>query len=231
MSSKKEIIKLITKENYYKKLNLKLKLTTKAILDLLVKYTNKEYTCYPSQQHIAEQLNIDRVTVNRHIKKLEKMKYITILKNRTSKEQQFDNNIYFLNIFFISTKSSITNIKNILTNSYKSIEKKLFKDLEHKTKEDFKATGFDELKEEDYSFNIETFIDNLEKETKLKKTSILATIVNIQEQIKNNHIFNIRNYIITAFENAMKEQNIKDKVNIISNSIDNDFKEKLLLFA
>lgn len=219
---------MITKENYYRKLNLKLNLITKAILDLLVEYSDKDYTCYPTQEYISEQLNISRATVNRHIKKLEKLKYITITKNRTSREQKFDNNIYFLNIFFMSVESEKVNVKNILKNCYRSIEQKLFKELE--TTEETHIDSFDTLEKTECDFDIDNFINDLVEKTKLKKITVLSTIVNIQEQMKSNHIFNIKNYIVTAFKNAIEEQNIKDKINITVGALDLSFKEDLLLY-
>ena len=58
-------------------------------------------------------------------------------------------------------------------------------------------------------FDVEKFIEHLMKVTKLKKINVLSTIVNIQEQMKGNHIFNIKNYIEKAFRNAVEEQSIK----------------------
>lgn len=219
---------MITKDNYYKKLNLKLKLTTRAVLDLLIKFSSKEYTCYPTQEYIAKELNISRATANRHIKKLEKMKYITIIKNRTSKEQQFDNNIYFLNIFFMGAKSSKANIETVLKNTYKYIEQKLFKELENTD-----LTHIDDmnaLEKTECDFSVDNFINDLIEKTKLKKINVLSTIVNIQEQMKNNHIFNIKNYIEKAFSNAIVEQKIKDKINGVVDALDVDCRESLLLY-
>ena len=219
---------MITKENYYRKLNLKLKPTQKAILDLLVKYSSKDFTCYPTQEYIAKEINMTRETVNRHIKKFEKMKFITIIKNRTNKEQKFDNNIYFLNIFFMGVKSNASYINNILKNSYKYIESKIFKQLE-----EIKGQNFDNFydleKEKDFDFNIEEFINNLAESTKLKKINILSTIVNIQDKLKDSHIGNIRNYIVTCFSNAIDEQRIKDKINITANALPTELKENLRL--
>lgn len=219
---------MITKENYYKKLGLKLKITTRTILDMLIKFSDKDYTCYPGQDYIAKELNVSRATVNRHIKKLEKLKYITIIKNRTTTEQQFDNNIYFLNVFFIAARGSIKNIKNILKNSYRYIEKKLYKDIERK-----KGKGIKDIyeieEEKNINFNIDNFINELIDKTKLKKINVLSTIVNIQNQMQGEHIFNIKNYINKSFENAINEQNIRDKINITANALPEDYKENLRL--
>ena len=228
MSLKKGTNKLITKENYYKKLNLKLKVTTKAILDILVQYSNKDYTCYPSQIYISDQLNISRATANRHIKKLERLKYITIIKNRTSREQQFDNNVYFINIFFMTERSEQMSVKNILKNTYRAIEQKLFRELE--TTDLTHIDNFYTLEKKECDFDIDKFINDLVEKTKLKKISVLSTIVNIQEQMKGNHIFNIKNYIVAAFENAIEEQNMRDKINITAGALDKNYKEDLLLF-
>ena len=220
---------MITKDNYYDKLNLKLKPTLKAVLDLLVKYSDKKHTCYPSQEYIANKLNVTRETINRTIKKLEELKYITISKHKETKTQKYFNNIYYINILADSKKSSIQKVKDTLKNKFKEVEKKLLKKISELPGESI--DDIYNIEAENLDLNIDTFIDNLIDKTGLKKINILSTIVNIQEQIKNNHIFNIKNYINKAFNNAMKEEQIKDIFHFIHKKLPGDFKENLLLIS
>lgn len=220
---------MITKENYYTKLNLNLKLTTKAILDTLVKYADKDWTCYPSQQYIADKLNLSRATVNRHIMKLEEMKYITISKHKTSKEQKFFNNIYHINILADTKKNNLKKVQTVLKKKFKEVEKKFFE----------KVSAFPggnisdmyDIEEKNFDFNITAFIDNLIENTGLKKINVLSTIVNIQEQLKNDHIYNIKNYIKKSFNNAIGEEKIKDITYLINKSLPGDYRENLLLIS
>lgn len=220
---------MITKENYYTKLNLNLKITTKAILDFLVKYADKDYTCYPSQQYIADKLGLSRATVNRHIMKLEEMKYITISKHKRSKEQKFFNNIYHINILADTKKNNFKRIKNVLKNKFREIEKKLFNKAVEMPGESI--SDMYDIEEKNFDFNIDVFLDNLIDRTGLKKINILSTIVNIQEQLRNGHIYNIKNYINKAFSNAMREEEIRDITHYITKALPGDFKENLLLIS
>lgn len=220
---------MITKDNYYNKLNLKLKPTVKAVLDLLVKYSDKEYTCYPSQEYIADKLSVTRETVNRTIKKLEELKYITISKHKETDTQKFFNNIYYINILADSKKGSLKKVKDTLKSKFKEIEKKLFDTLG-----EIKGNSIDDfydIEGENLDFNINTFIDDLIDKTGLKKINVLSTIVNIQEQMRTDHIYHIKNYINKSFANASKEEKIKDVFHFIHKKLPGDLKEKLLLIS
>lgn len=66
---------------------------SKNVYCLLVSYTGKENTCFPSLKTIAENLNISKTTVIKSIKELIKYNLILVTKSK-SVQANYDNNIY-----------------------------------------------------------------------------------------------------------------------------------------
>ena len=56
--------------------------TSKLVLVLLANYANECNECYPSQIHIAKRAGCSSRSVMTHIKKLEKSKYLMVIKTR-----------------------------------------------------------------------------------------------------------------------------------------------------
>ena len=82
-----------------KALNTPLKCSTKKLILLkLADNANDEGICWPSYQHIADQCELSKRTVMRHIKGLEEMGVLSVNKRRQSSNQNHSN-LYKLNLF------------------------------------------------------------------------------------------------------------------------------------
>lgn len=195
--------KTLNKYNCLDKIDLNLKPTPMSILRELVKLSNN-YISYPSQQYIADKLNICRATVNRYVQTFQKDGILTVIKSKTE-EQKFANNIYFLNFFFDALKEDKAKISSLLESAYNSYFEKAIAEAES-GKTDF----YDRFDVEDET--LEQVIESIRAKTGLKTISVLNVILNISEKVKTTHIINLKNYIEKAFKNAMAEQGLRENL-------------------
>ena len=91
---------------------------SKLVLLLLANYADEKGECYPSQKHLGEMCGCSRVTVNKHIQKLEKDNFITIKKGASV----FSYNIYRLHLSVkkvnATSKLSLHNTQEIHISSF-----------------------------------------------------------------------------------------------------------------
>lgn len=92
---------------------------SKLVLLMVANYADEKGESYPSQEHLAKLCQCTRVSVNRHIKELEKQGFLSI---RKTKNGMFGYNTYKLNIdtfvknSYIPCKDSTHNTQDILIN-------------------------------------------------------------------------------------------------------------------
>lgn len=91
---------------------------SKLVLLMIANYSDEKGECYPSQDHLAKLCQCTRVSVNRHIKELEKQGFLSI---RKTKNGLFGYNTYKLNLGYVNNidipcKSSTHNTQDILIN-------------------------------------------------------------------------------------------------------------------
>jgi hypothetical protein len=88
---------------------------SKLVLLMVANYADEKGEAYPSQDHLAKLCQCTRVSVNKHIKELEKLNYLSI---RKTKNGMFGYNTYKLNMSFvnninIASKESLHNTQDI----------------------------------------------------------------------------------------------------------------------
>ena len=88
---------------------------SKLLLLMIANYANEKGESYPSQDHLAKLCQCTRVSVNKHIKDLEKNNFLSI---RKTKNGMFGYNTYTLNMgsvnnFDIASKESLHNTQDI----------------------------------------------------------------------------------------------------------------------
>ena len=93
---------------------------SKLVLLMVANYANEKGESYPSQDHLAKLCQCTRVSVNKHIKDLEKNNFLSI---RKTKNGMFGYNTYTLNMgsvnnFDIASKESLHNTQDIQITSY-----------------------------------------------------------------------------------------------------------------
>ena len=93
---------------------------SKLVLLMICNYANEKGEAYPSQEHLAKLCQCTRVSVNKHIKDLEKNNFLSI---RKTKNGMFGYNTYTLNMgsvnnFNIASKESLHNTQDIQITSY-----------------------------------------------------------------------------------------------------------------
>jgi len=93
---------------------------SKLVLLMVANYANEKGESYPSQDHLAKLCQCTRVSVNKHIKDLEKNNFLSI---RKTKNGMFGYNTYTLNMgsvnnFNIASKESLHNTQDIQITSY-----------------------------------------------------------------------------------------------------------------
>ena len=72
---------------------------SKLVLLMIANYADENNEAYPSQDHLAKLCECTRVSVNKHIKQLEKLNFISIKK---TKNGMFGYNTYKLNIGYVN---------------------------------------------------------------------------------------------------------------------------------
>lgn len=72
---------------------------SKLVLLMIANYADENGEAYPSQEHLAKLCECTRVSVNKHIKQLEKLNFITIKK---TKNGMFGYNKYKLNLGYVN---------------------------------------------------------------------------------------------------------------------------------
>jgi len=93
---------------------------SKLVLLMVANYANEKGEAFPSQEHLAKLCQCTRVSVNKHIKDLEKNNFLSI---RKTKNGMFGYNTYTLNMgsvnnFDIASKESLHNTQDIQITSY-----------------------------------------------------------------------------------------------------------------
>jgi pyocin large subunit-like protein len=95
--------------------------TSKLVLLVLSNYADSENSCYPSQEHIATISHCSRRSVVTHIKQLEKLGFITVIRTKDGMKKQ---NRYILRCENISHNTNIYSGENIAQRKPKEIFKK-----------------------------------------------------------------------------------------------------------
>lgn len=93
---------------------------SKLILMMIANYADEKGESYPSQDHLAKLCQCTRVSVNKHVKDLERANFLSI---RKTKNGMFGYNTYTLNMgsvnnFDIASKESLHNTQDIQITSY-----------------------------------------------------------------------------------------------------------------
>tara|TARA_R100001369_G_scaffold78530_1_gene108227 strand:- start:580 stop:1173 length:594 start_codon:yes stop_codon:yes gene_type:complete len=98
---------------------------SKLVLLMIANYSNERNESYPSQTHLAKLCQCTRVSVNKHVKDLEKCGYLSI---RKQKNGMFGYNLYTLNInmekdslvnnLYIAGKESLHNTQDKLITQF-----------------------------------------------------------------------------------------------------------------
>jgi biotin operon repressor len=184
-------------------MKMKMKPTPLAVLRELVKLSN-DFVAYPSQQYIADKLNVCRATVNRCVQTFKKDGVLTVIKSKTA-DQKFANNTYFLNFFFDALKEDQNNIASTLESTYNSYFEKAIAEAEGGRTDFYDRTDIDDE-------TLEHVIESIRVKTGLKTISVLNVIMNISEKVKTTHIANLKNYIEKSFQNAIEEQGLRESV-------------------
>ena len=83
---------------------------SKLVLLMIANYANEYNEAYPSQQHLAKLCQCTRVSINKHIKDLNKLGLITTKKQK--------NNMYGYNLYVLNIKS----VNNIDTPNVNNID-------------------------------------------------------------------------------------------------------------
>ena len=91
---------------------------SKLVLLMLANYADEHGKCYPSQEHLAKLCQCTRVSVNKHIKKLEADNFLKISKE---KNWHYGYNTYVLNFgivknIYIANKDNLHNTQDKLIN-------------------------------------------------------------------------------------------------------------------
>jgi len=105
---------------------------SKLVLLMIANYANEKNESYPSQIHLAKLCQCTRVSVNKHIKDLEKSGYLSI---RKQKNGMFGYNLYTLNM------ESVNNINNGSVNNINLASKEYL----HYTQDKLKPLLFDKF--------------------------------------------------------------------------------------
>jgi len=98
---------------------------SKLVLLMVANYADEKGEAYPSQDHLAKLCQCTRVSVNKHIKELERNNYLSI---RKTKNGMFGYNTYTLNINYIK------NIDNGLVNNINLVSKEYLYNTQDKLK-------------------------------------------------------------------------------------------------
>jgi hypothetical protein len=104
---------------------------SKLVLLMVANYADEKGEAYPSQDHLAKLCQCTRVSVNKHIKELERSNYLSI---RKTKNGMFGYNTYTLNIDYVK------NIDNGLVNNINLVSKEYLyntQDIQNSLFEDF----------------------------------------------------------------------------------------------
>ena len=67
-----------------------------AIYVSLCRHADEDQKCFPSQELIAEELNIHRNTVRKHLDLFEEHNLIKVIRERNKDTKQWENNVYYL---------------------------------------------------------------------------------------------------------------------------------------
>ena len=89
---------------------------SKLVLLMIANYADEKGEAYPSQDHLAKLCQCTRVSVNKHVKELERSKYLSI---RKTKNGMFGYNTYTLNLGLVNNidKGLVNNI-NLVSKEY-----------------------------------------------------------------------------------------------------------------
>jgi|TARA_R110002050_G_scaffold220720_1_gene356540 hypothetical protein len=104
---------------------------SKLVLLMIANYADEKGEAYPSQDHLAKLCQCTRVSVNKHVKDLERSKYLSI---RKTKNGMFGYNTYTLNLGLVNNidKGLVNNI-NLVSKEYlyntQDIQNSLFEDF------------------------------------------------------------------------------------------------------
>ena len=104
---------------------------SKLVLLMIANYADEKGEAYPSQDHLAKLCQCTRVSVNKHVKDLERGKYLSI---RKTKNGMFGYNTYTLNLGLVNNidKGLVNNI-NLVSKEYlyntQDIQNSLFEDF------------------------------------------------------------------------------------------------------
>ena len=93
---------------------------SKLVLLMVANYADEQGQAYPSQEHLAKLCQCTRVSVNRHIKELERQGFLSIIK---TKNWHYGYNTYKLNMGYVTnidipSKPSTHNTQDILISDH-----------------------------------------------------------------------------------------------------------------
>ena len=148
---------------------------SKLLLLMICNYADEKGRAYPSQEHLAKLCQCSRMSIVRHIKELEKDKFITISKERNG---AFGYNLYTLNMNYV-TESYKANV----TESYIASNREL-----HNTQDIHKNI---------YSSKFEDFWDKVPRKIGKKKAKSIY-----ERLVKSNEVS--EDVLIDAMDNYSK---------------------------
>ncbi|HHV25971.1 MAG TPA: helix-turn-helix domain-containing protein [Tissierellia bacterium] len=218
----------ITKYNYAFKFGLKLKPTTKAILDYVVQLANKNGIAYPSQDYIAKQFDICRQTVAKHLNSIAKIKinglpFMIIKKNRYA-DGQYYHNTYFFPWLLIPDYYYRKHTGSV----FYELQKEYCKIVMEEDFQNHHVKKSNNINNRENYFisltEIRKIIEKLSTKLNLKKSETLKILCNIGYEIEVNRttIFNLDKYLFKCFKNAKVNQDMEEMITNIFKSLFNE---------